>query len=85
MLTRARKEALEDEPRRPRSQGVGVRLLWFAIRTAQIGVVAWLLLRWESPIVGNLFYLKDSLVVLFAVVMLGKLVFDMLFFDRFQR
>ena len=61
-----------------------MRLLWFAIRTAQIGVVAWLLLRWESPIVGNLFYLKDSLVVLFAVVMLGKLVFDMLFFDRYR-
>jgi len=54
------------------------------LRALQVGVVAWLLVRWDSPRLGSLVYLKDSLVVLLAVFFLGKLVYDTLFYDRFR-
>lgn len=74
-----------NEPQRPPDLPITwtERLLILGLRLSAIGMVAWFLLQLPLPLLDAWLPLRDVAVVLGALIMSGKALFDTLFYDRF--
>jgi hypothetical protein len=65
------------------AEPVWVRWVLLALRLTQIVLCAWILVLLPLPILADWLPLKNVIVVMSAVVLGGKSLYDTLFFDRY--
>ena len=71
----------EETPRKVMS--LAERWALFALRAAEIGLCAWIAVLLPLPILDEWLPVKNVVIAVFTIVLIGKSLFDTLFFDRY--
>jgi hypothetical protein len=61
----------------------GARWLLFFLRVAEIGLSAWIAVLLPLPILDEWLPVKNVVIAVLTIVLIGKSLFDTLFFDRY--
>jgi hypothetical protein len=67
----------------PRSWPLAYRWLLFALRTSIVLLCAWIAVRLPLPIVQDWLPLRNVVVAGVSILLIGKGLYDTLFYDRF--